>query len=106
MKDANGDPVIGASVVENGTTNSTVTDIEAAFKSKIKNGNSALKISYLGFKPQTIALNGRSKLEVKLVEDASNLGEVVVIGYAIMARKSLLLRCHMCHLRTSLVWQV
>ena len=89
MKDANGDPVIGASVVENGTTNSTVTDIEAAFKFKVRNGNSALKISYLGFKPQTIALNGRSKLEVKLVEDAANLGEVVVIGYGTMDKKEL-----------------
>lgn len=99
-------PVIGASVIENGTTNGTVTDIEAAFKFKVKNGNSALKISYLEFKPQTIALNGRSKLEVKLVEDASNLGEVVVIGYGIMARKNLLLLFHTCQLKISLAWQV
>ena len=48
-----------------------------------------MKISYLGFKPQTIALNGRSKLEVKLVEDAANLGEVVVIGYGTMDKKEL-----------------
>lgn len=59
------------------------------YKYKVRNGNSALKISYLGFKPQTIALNGRSKLEVKLVEDAANLGEVVVIGYGTMDKKEL-----------------
>ena len=48
-----------------------------------------MKISYLGFKPQTIAVNGRSKLEVKLVEDAANLGEVVVVGYGTMDKKEL-----------------
>jgi tonB-linked outer membrane protein, susC/ragA family len=89
VKDANGEPIIGASVVENGTQNGTVTDIEGAYKLKVKNGNVALKISYLGYKTQTIALNGRGKLDVKLVDDAANLGEVVVIGYGTMDKKEL-----------------
>ena len=89
VKDANGEPIIGASVVENGTQNGTVTDIEGAYKLKVKNGNAALKISYLGYKTQTIALNGRGKLDVKLVDDAANLGEVVVIGYGTMDKKEL-----------------
>ena len=89
VKDANGEPIIGASVVENGTQNGTVTDIEGAYKLKVKNGNVALKISYLGYKTQTIELNGRGKLEVKLVDDAANLGEVVVIGYGTMDKKEL-----------------
>ena len=89
VKDANGEPIIGASVVENGTQNGTVTEIEGAYKLKGKNGNAALKISYLGYKTQTIALNGRGKLDVKLVDDAANLGEVVVIGYGTMDKKEL-----------------
>ena len=89
VKDANGEPIIGASVVENGTQNGTVTDIEGTYKLKVKNGNAALKISYLGYKTQTIALNGRGKLDVKLVDDAANLGEVVVIGYGTMDKKEL-----------------
>ena len=89
VKDANGEPIIGASVVENGTQNGTVTDIEGAYKLKVKNGKAALKISYLGYKTQTIALNGRGKLDVKLVDDAANLGEVVVIGYGTMDKKEL-----------------
>ena len=89
VKDANGEPIIGASVVENGTQNGTVTDIEGAYKLKVNNGNAALKISYLGYKTQTIALNGRGKLDVKLVDDAANLGEVVVIGYGTMDKKEL-----------------
>ena len=89
VKDANGEPIIGASVVENGTQNGTVTDIEGAYKLKVKNRNAALKISYLGYKTQTIALNGRGKLDVKLVDDAANLGEVVVIGYGTMDKKEL-----------------
>ena len=45
VKDANGEPIIGASIVENGTQNGTVSDIEGAFKLNVKNGNAVLRIS-------------------------------------------------------------
>ena len=89
VKDANGEPIIGASIVENGTQNGTVSDIEGAFKLNVKNGNAVLRISYIGFQTQTIALKGKNKFNVILVDDAANLGEVVVIGYGTMDKKEL-----------------
>ena len=79
IKDTSGEPIIGANVVENGTQNGTVSDINGVFTLKVKNGNAVLKVSYIGYVTQTINIKGQSKVNVTLKEDAANLGEVVVI---------------------------
>ena len=89
IKDASGEPIIGANVVENGTQNGTVSDINGVFTLKVKNGNAVLKVSYIGYVTQTINIKGQSKVNVTLKEDAANLGEVVVIGYGTMDKKEL-----------------
>ena len=59
IKDASGEPIIGANVVENGTQNGTVSDINGVFTLKVKNGNAVLKVSYIGYVTQTINIKGR-----------------------------------------------
>lgn len=89
VKDTNGEPVIGASVVVKGTTNGTVTDVDGNFS--LENaGNAVLEISYIGYKTQSVrpALNGKL-LSIILNEDNEVLDEVVVVGYGTMKKKDL-----------------
>ena len=84
VKDVNGEPLIGVSVVEEGTTNGTVTDMEGKYTLNVKSG-AKLKISYIGFTTQEIKA-GASK-NIILKEDNKTLNEVVVVGYGTMRRK-------------------
>lgn len=78
VKDANGEPIVGASVVEKGTSNGTVTDMDGNYVLKAKPG-STLVISYVGFVAQEFKAG--SKSNITLAEDQKALNEVVVIGY-------------------------
>lgn len=84
VKDANGEPLIGVSVVEVGTTNGTVTDIDGNYVLNVKPG-AKLRISYVGFNPQEIKSGNNSQVILK--EDNKTLNEVVVVGYGTMRRK-------------------
>lgn len=78
--DANGEPIIGASVVVKGTTNGTITDLDGLFSlSNVKKGT-IIQISFVGYETQEVKYNGND-LKVVLQEDAQTLGEVVVTGY-------------------------
>lgn len=88
VKDANGEPVIGATIMEQGTQNGTVTDLDGNFTLNLKNGGS-INVSYVGMKPQTIATSGKSSFEIKLEDDATTLNDVVVVGYGTMKKKDL-----------------
>lgn len=78
--DVNGEPIIGASVLEDGTTNGTVTDIDGNFTlTNLKSSN--ITISYIGFKTQKLSVAGKSTLNVTMVEDDKTLNEVVVVGF-------------------------
>ncbi len=78
--DWTGEPVIGASILEVGTSNGTVTDISGNFKLKV-NANASLRISYLGFQSQTLKVGNETFFKVVLKEDSELLEEVVVTGY-------------------------
>ena len=86
--DSNGEPIIGANVVEKGTTNGTVTDISGNFSLNIDD-TGILQISYIGFNTQDVAVNGKSSLMINLKEDTQKLDEVVVVGYGTMKKKDL-----------------
>jgi TonB-dependent SusC/RagA subfamily outer membrane receptor len=73
--------VPGASVVEKGTTNGTVTDVNGNFTLSVANSNASLIISFIGYKSQEIALMGKTIVNVILAEDVEVLDEVVVTGY-------------------------
>lgn len=78
--DENGEPIIGANIVEQGTTNGTVTDIDGKFTLQVDN-DAFINISYIGYLSQRINTNGKRAFEITLQEDAHALEEVVVVGY-------------------------
>ncbi len=86
VKDAGGEPIIGASVLEKGTTNGTITDFDGNFTLNV-GPKATLVISYIGYQTQEVAVAGKKTLTITLKEDSKALEEVVVIGYG-SARKS------------------
>lgn len=88
VKDGKGEPVIGASVVEKGTTNGTITDIDGNFTLNVNPG-AVLEISYIGYKTQTVNATFSHSISVILEEDNEVLDEVVVIGYGTLKKKDL-----------------
>lgn len=80
-----GEPLIGVNVVEKGTTNGTVTDLDGNYTLRVAKGKT-LVFSYIGFLSQEVVVNG-AKVNVTLKEDTETLDEAVVIGYGSMARK-------------------
>ena len=86
--DNNGEPIIGASVVEHGTKNGTVTDVDGNFTLTTSKENAVLGISYIGFIPQQVKAH-TGGMNVQLHEDAQNLNEVVVVGYGTQKKADL-----------------
>lgn len=83
ITDTNGEPLIGVTVMEEGTNNGTVTDANGRYSLTTTRGNSKLKISYVGYEDQVIT-PGQS---VVMKDDNPTLNEVVVVGYGTMRRK-------------------
>ena len=84
VKDSSGEPLIGVNVLEKGTNNGTITDIDGKFTLKVATGKT-LVISYIGYKNQEVAAG--KNLVITLREDSELLDEVVVVGYGSMTRK-------------------
>ena len=86
IKDQSGEPVIGANIVEKGTTNGTITDIDGQYSLEV-GSNSILVVSYIGYITQEIPVGKNNTLDVLLREDTETLDEVIVIGYGTTKRK-------------------
>lgn len=87
--DTTGEPIIGASVVEKGTTNGIVTDIDGNFSLTVSSPKSELIISYIGYQSQTLKPQSGKIMAITLSEDTELLDEVVVVGYGTMKKKDL-----------------
>lgn len=87
VKDETGEPLSGVSVVVKGTTTGTITDLNGAYTINVPNSNSTLVFSFIGFHKQEIVVGNKTDLNVVLAEDATDLDEIVVVGYGTM-RKS------------------
>lgn len=85
VQDAYG-PVIGASVIEKGTKNAAVTDLDGNFTINVRPG-ATLVISYLGYKTEELTVGSSSSVTVTMSEDNTSLDEVVVVGYGIQKKK-------------------
>ena len=79
-------PVIGASIMEKGTTNGTVTDFDGNFSLNVKPG-ATIVVSFIGFKTQEIAVGNQSTFNIKMEDDNAVLEEVVVVGYGVQKKK-------------------
>lgn len=78
--DDQGEGVIGANVMEKGTTNGTITNMDGEFSLEVPN-KATLQISYIGFNTQEIPVNGQKTFTIRMTEDTQSLDEVVVVGY-------------------------
>ncbi len=86
--DERGEAVIGANVVEKGTTNGTITDFDGNFTLTVSN-DAVLLISYIGYLSQEVAIGNRNNLNIVIREDTQRLEEVVVVGYGTQKRVNL-----------------
>ena len=85
VKDATGEPVIGASVLVKGTTNGTITDFDGNFELPNVESDASIEITFVGYLPQTLKASS-SSLNVILKEDTKTLDEVVVVGYGVQKK--------------------
>jgi len=81
VDDANGEPLIGVTIMIEGTTSGTVTDINGKYSLPLPSANVVIKVSYLGYLPQIINVKGLTRLDIRLTPDVKNLDEVIVVGY-------------------------
>jgi TonB-dependent SusC/RagA subfamily outer membrane receptor len=87
VKDIAGEPIIGVSVVESGTTNGTMTDTDGKFSISVS-PQGKLTFSFIGYVMQTLNVSGRNRIDVVLEEDNKMLEEVVVIGYGTQRKEA------------------
>lgn len=88
IRDAQGEPIIGANVIVKGTTEGTITNIDGEFTLEVP-ANAILQVSYIGYIPQEIAVGNQSNLKVNLREETQNIDEVVVVGYGVQKKQNL-----------------
>lgn len=81
ITDSKGQPLPGANVVEKGTKNGVTTDFDGKFSITLQNENASLIASFMGYDNKEVQVNGQSSLKIVLNESASNLNEIVVVGY-------------------------
>ena len=85
--DETGQSVIGATVLEEGTENGTITNLDGEFTLTVAKGK-ALVISYIGFETQRVRAVNEKQLKIILHEDSKLLDEVVVVGYGVKQKRS------------------
>lgn len=81
-------PIIGANIIEKGTTNGTVTDLDGGYSISVAS-NATIIISYIGYDNQEIAVNGRTTINATMSEDTQALDELVVVGYGVQKKVNL-----------------
>ncbi len=81
-------PLVGATVMEKGTSNGTVTDFDGNYKLTVSNPDAILVVKYVGYLPEELGVSDMSVVNFKLQEDGHNLNEVVVIGYGTQRREA------------------
>lgn len=88
VKDSHGEDIIGATVMEKGTKNGAVTDIDGNFTIKMTTAKEIV-VSYIGMKTKTVNVAGKSTVNVVLEDENTTLNEVVVVGYGTVKKKDL-----------------
>lgn len=89
VNDANGEPIIGASVREKGKGTGAVTDVNGHFTINVSSDNATIVISYIGYNTKELKVGGRNSVDVVLEDNAATLNEVVAIGYGYVKKKDL-----------------
>lgn len=87
IKDVSGEPIVGASITETGTSNGIIADLDGNFTLKVS-PKATLTVSFMGYRTQTISVAGKTSLSIILEEDTQLLGEVVVVGYGVQRKEA------------------
>lgn len=87
VKDGSGEPIIGATIMEKGTSNGGVTDLDGNFSIKVGD-HATLVVSYVGYEQQEVPVTGKSTVNIVLTESDRTIDEVVVVGYGAIAKRS------------------
>ena len=87
--DTENNPLIGVNVVESGTTNGTITDIDGIYSIELTTSDASLSFSFIGYETQTIQVVGRDEINVQMEPSAELLEDVVVIGYGTVKKEDL-----------------
>lgn len=87
VKDGSGEPIIGATIMEKGTSNGGVTDLDGNFSIKVGD-HATLVVSYVGYERQEMPVAGKSTVNIVLTESDRTIDEVVVVGYGAIAKRS------------------
>lgn len=87
VKDGSGEPIIGATIMEKGTSNGGVTDLDGNFSIKVGD-HATLVVSYVGYERQEVSVAGKSTVNIVLTESDRTIDEVVVVGYGAIAKRS------------------
>lgn len=90
VTDMNGEPLIGVNVLERGTTNGVITDLDGKFTLRVSGQDAVLEISYIGYETVSVKVGNQTSLSVKLKEDTQKLDEVVVTALGIKREKKML----------------
>ena len=88
VRDENGESIIGANIIEVGTSNGTITDVNGNFTLQVAN-DATIQVTYIGYLSQTITIAGNTNFNITLIEDSQALEEVVVVGYGIQKKANL-----------------
>lgn len=88
VEDESGEPIIGANIIEKGTTNGTVTDMEGNFSLNVEN-DAVLQISYIGYLTQEVSSTDQTSFHIILQEDTQALDELMVVGYGAVRKRDL-----------------
>ena len=89
VTESTGDPVVGCTVREKGTTNGTITDIDGNYSLRVSGANATLLFTYVGMEDQEVKIAGRKTVNVEMKSDDELLEEVVVVGYGTMKKSDL-----------------
>ena len=87
--DGNGEAIIGATVRVKGSSVGVITDLDGKFELNVTNKNAILEVSFIGFKPQEVAIKNRKHVVVHLSEDVQSLDEVTVVAYGVQKKATL-----------------
>ena len=88
VTDANGESIIGATVMLKGTTIGTTTDLDGRYELYVNSKNASLEFSYLGYQTEIVKISGKKNINVILYEDSKALDEVVIVGYGTQKKES------------------
>ena len=89
IKDDKGDPLIGVTIVVKGTAKGTVSNSDGSYAIEVPYAEATLMVSYIGYAPQEIDVNNRTKIDIMMLEDSKALEEVVVVGYNVQKKETI-----------------